>query len=165
MMTRWMSFMVLLCLVLAGCAGEDTQKDAAKSTISEKAAAVQTDTSPRGKWTVTEALLYGEAAADRVGAEIEIRDDGTADWPMYGQAQTIDFKLADANEDGSIPYKIANSEDQPAMGGAGPRNGLLRILESGDMEMIEATSASQPVPPDFSEDTQNNAAFFRLKRA
>lgn len=164
-MTRWISFISLFCLVLVGCAGEDTQQDAAEATTSEKAAAVQADTSPLGKWTVTEALLYGEAAADRVGAEIEIRDDGSADWPMYGQAQTIDFVLSDANEDGSIPYKIANSEDQPAMGGAGPRNGLLRILESGDMEMIEATSAGEPVPANFSEDTQSNAAFFRLKRA
>ena len=84
---------------------------------------------------------------------------------MYGQAQTIDFALSEADENGFIPYKIANSEDQPANGGAGPRNGLLRILESGEMEMMEATSAGEPVPLGFGQEQQSNAVFLRLERA
>ena len=169
MTKRWIGHVGLFCLVLTGCSAENTesntsQSGAGSSGSTEIASAVQIDASPIGKWKVLEASLYGKPAPDQIGVEVDIHDDGTAAWPRYGQAETIEFILAEANPDGSVPFRTANSEDQFPNGGSGPRNGLLRILESGDMEIIEATSAGESVPVDFSEATQKTALFLRLQR-
>lgn len=124
---------------------------------------METEATPLVTRTVSEVLFYGQPSSEQVGQLVTIKDDGTADWPRLGQTETIEFPLQDPNPDGSVPFTTANSEDQPSAGGSGPRNGLLRILPSREMEIIETTSAGVPVPSDFSGEAQKNTIFLRLK--
>lgn len=158
-------FLVSGLAFLAGCSAEDSQTDESAAPPAEQSSTASVGVSPIGKWTIVEANLYGQAVQDSVGETVVINDDGTAEWPRYGQTETIEFALQNANADGTIPITVATNEDQPPMGGAGPRNGLLRTLESGEVEIIETTSAGEPVPAGFGEEVQKNAQYYRLKAA
>ncbi len=84
--------------------------------------------------------------------------------PKGQGSEPVEFQIMNSNADGSIPFQIAGSEDLVSMGGAGPRNGLLRFLRTDEVEIIEATSANEPAPNGFDDATIGGCGYMHLKR-
>jgi len=50
------------------------------------------------------------------------------------------------------------------MGGGGPRKGICKINEKGDLEIVETRSASYDFPIDFSDATKAAAIYWKLTK-
>ena len=95
---------------------------------------------------------------------------------VIGENSTFKFTPADLFEGNSfIPvdydenekvfrYLFEGSEDSPAVGGGGPRKAICRIGESGKLEIVEARSAGDSYPKDFSEASIAKSVYLNLKK-
>lgn len=61
-------------------------------------------------------------------------------------------------------YLFEAPEDSPEIGGGGPRKAMCRINETGELEIIEAPSAADDFPTDFSEASIKKSVYLELKK-
>lgn len=167
-MLRCFAFAILMLTGFTGCLPQPAEPAANSSSESSSSTEANQETSanvsPEGTWVVQEFLFYTEPDPERVGHKLTIHGDGTGQWERYGRTETIEFKLAEPDDSGAMALQVATNEDHPAMGGGGPRTGLVRILDSGEMEIIESTAALDPVPADFGDATKKDNIYYRLAR-
>lgn len=120
-----------------------------------------------GQWTLESREINGLTEARYSEAAVEIRD--SADMTVSfknGQVETIKFSPKIHDEKQKV-YQvfIESPEDSPELGGDGARKGICRINAKGELEILEAKSASHGFPVDFSDESKAKAICWKLKKA
>ena len=114
-----------------------------------------------GEWEVVLA-----ASPDMIGKTLQIGETNSFKFlpanPLFGGSKFLPIDY-DENEK-AYRYLFEGSDDSPDVGGGGPRKSMCRIDESGDLEIIEARSAGDDYPKDFSEAFIAKSVYLKLKK-
>ena len=92
-----------------------------------------------GEWNVTSRVIAGKSDTDMVGGKLVLTEAERTEITLAGGA-TKEVKLIRKVHDEKnkvFRFTIETTEDNEAMGGGGPRKGICRINEKGELE-IEA---------------------------
>ncbi len=116
---------------------------------------------PVGEYSIATAQLYGEDWVDLKDGTVSFDSRGAAQQKGATRQLAANYRLQ-GGEAGFTSFTVETIEDAFENGGGGPRHGILRELETGEIEVLENTSANQPAPRDFSDATKADASFFVL---
>ena len=149
---------VLSCLVAVSGSVVSARLRAAETKTGMK-------TSPVGLWEVVKMDFTGKPNSKFTGGEFMIAKNGTG-WRRIRGGRKVTFKFICKLHDKKnrlYRFTIAGSEDDVSAGGGGPRKGILRITDKGEIEMLETTSAIDDYPKDFSAPSLKANKFWKLK--
>lgn len=119
-----------------------------------------------GEWNVTSRVIAGKSDTDMVGGKLVLTEAERTEITLAGGA-TKEVKLIRKVHDEKnkvFRFTIETTEDNEAMGGGGPRKGICRINEKGELEIVETRSASHDFPPDFSDATKAKSMYWKLTK-
>jgi hypothetical protein len=78
-----------------------------------------------------------------------------------GEAMPVTITFGETTSNGWYIVQVETEEDKFALGGGGPRSGLIRINDDGDLEIIVAGSAGSDAPKDFSDEQRSRHVFYK----
>jgi hypothetical protein len=119
-----------------------------------------------GRWTLESRTINGQADAQYTGAAVEIKESDEMIISLKErQGLTLKFtpKILDERQR-LYRFFVEKSEDSATLGGGGARKGICRINDKGELEILEARSASYDFPADFTDKSKAAAAYWRLTR-
>ena len=120
----------------------------------------------QGEWNVTSRVIAGKSDTAFVNATLTLTESDRAEIKLAG-GQTMKIKFVRRVHDESTKtfrFSIETSEDNQAMGGGGPRKGICKINDKGELEIIETRSASKDFPKEFSDASKAAAMFWKLTK-
>lgn len=121
--------------------------------------------SPIGNWKIISMDFCGKNELKFKDGTFNIAENGASE-SLTTAGERSQFKLKTEVYDARkfwFRLTIETSEDALSAGGAGPRKGLCRITDKGELEIIETTSAIDEYPKDFSDATKKENKFWKLK--
>ncbi len=117
---------------------------------------------PIGDYTIETASLHGQDWEGLIAGTVSFDELGSAQQKGSTRQLASQYKFQPSDDAAFTRFTVETTEDVVQNGGGGPRHGILRELDSGELEVLENTSANQELPSDFSEATKANASYFRL---
>ena len=143
-----------MTFLIAGCMSpSDEQGETAVPTIEAS--------KPQGTWKIEECSFYDKPDPERVGDILLIASSGPSSIERAGTPLPLELTLEQKGNSNQFDITFATNEDSLAMGGGGPRPGLLQLLDNGELEMLVAGSASGDRPTDFSADQKSLHIYYR----
>ncbi len=132
-------------------------------TIAKPTPAPGSPTALQGDWVVSEHAItsitdteFAAAVLSITSSAVATIDDGN------GGTQTLTFQSSEPDENGFYQLLVNNGEDSDGMGGGGSRKAIAQLDENDDLEIVEATSAEDDYPPDFSAGTKAVSISWKL---
>jgi hypothetical protein len=116
------------------------------------------------EWKVVSRTVGGKVDNRFEGATLSILESDKADLKSK-TGELTSIKLAPKVHDEktkTIRFVIELPDDSLSWGGGGPRKGICRINDKGDLEMIEAQSASGDFPIDFSDEVKAKSIYLKM---
>ncbi len=134
-------------------------------TIAKPTPAPGSPTALQGDWVVSEHAITSITDAEFAAANLSITssakatiDDGN------GGTQTLTFQSSEPDKNGFYQLLVSTVEDSEAMGGGGSRKAIAKLDENDNLVIVEATSADDDYPPDFSAATKAVSISWKLTR-
>ena len=119
-----------------------------------------------GEWTVASHSLRGVSEKRFESAAFVINDSNRSEMKLTS-GESSQFKFVPVVHDEKTKmfrFSIEEKFDSPSVGGGGPRKGICRINEKGELEIVEAGSSSDDFPVDFSNASKAKAIAWKLTR-
>ena len=120
----------------------------------------------QGEWIVASRVIAGKADKQFLGGTLLLSEaERTEVKLLSGQSMNIKFiRRVHDEKTKTFRFTIETSDDDEGMGGGGPRKGICKLNEKGELEIVETRSASQDFPKDFSEATKAAAMYWKLTK-
>ncbi len=118
-----------------------------------------------GEWEIKEYSFQNRAAPQTIGGRFVIPMGSEKGALIANDGSKRSFSLivrTPAPSTSIVQIEISKESDEVVHGGSGPRNGILRRLANGDLEIIETLSSSQPFPADFSAASKLKTRYYKL---
>ena len=119
-----------------------------------------------GEWTVKSVSIKGTNEKHFESATFSINESNRSEVKLStGESSQRKFvPIVHDEKTKTFRFTIEEKFDSPALGGSGPRKGICRINEKGELEIVEARSAAEDFPVDFSTATKAKAIAWKLTR-
>lgn len=153
---------IAIMLIGLGWASDQTEKETKEQELLA---------SLYGKWkfidTEIEDVMHDAVLTIHENEQSELARPQDSGLPSKAKEMASKVKLELKAHD--VEHKIVRIRveyvwDRPNTGGAGPRKGLCRIDDKGNLEIIETTSADDDFPSDFSNGSKASGKYRKLAR-
>ena len=132
---------------------------------------------PLGTWTIVKLAHTGKPVPEVEGGTFTLEEGGAGGFKLNqfqrqkggvrllkAHDEKVTFVINAENSNAEFfQFEIANREDERVHGGGGPRKGIGRYNKDGSLEIIENTSANEPYPIDFSDNSKSSAKHWLMK--
>lgn len=120
----------------------------------------------QGEWIVVSRVIAGKADKQFLGGTLLLSEAERTEIKLVsGQSMNIKFiRRVHDEKTKTFRFSIETSEDDEGMGGGGPRKGICKLNEKGELEIVETRSASHDFPNDFSDATKAAAMYWKLTK-
>ena len=119
-----------------------------------------------GEWKVASRVIKGKTDNPFIGGTLSLLETERSEVKLInGVSINLKFsrKIHDEKSK-TFRFTIETPDDAQGMGGGGPRKGICKINEKGELEIVETRSASYDFPIDFSDATKAAAIYWKLTK-
>lgn len=117
----------------------------------------------QGEWAVSNHSIAGEADTEFATGTVTITASSQAViQDATGDSQKIEFQSSTVDAQGIAQIQVTHGDDEEGMGGGGPRKAIARVNAAGNLEILEALSADDSYPTDFSATSIANGIYWTL---
>ncbi len=121
----------------------------------------------QGDWKIASRVIKGKMDNHFVGGILSLMETERSE-VKFANGDSIKIKINRKIHDEktkAFRFTIETPEDAEGMGGGGPRKGICKVNEEGELEILESRSASQDYPVDFSDATKAAKIYWKLTKA
>lgn len=119
-----------------------------------------------GEWKVASRVIKGKTDNPFIGGTLSLLETERSEIKLVNGA-SINLKFSRKVHDEkakTFRFTIETPDDAAGMGGGGPRKGICKVNEKGELEIVETRSASYDFPIDFSDATKAAAIYWKLTK-
>lgn len=119
-----------------------------------------------GEWTIVHVKVKDKQSDRFSGGMLDISNMNQASLSLSNKPSSS-FKMLTRVRDEKakvFEFQIETQDDQVSWGGGGPRKGICRLTDKGELEINECISAEEDYPADFSAATKRKVISWKLTR-